>query len=97
MCSCKQQQNLKKEDDADNDSDVVTHDLPPSSNGQQSNSKLKWHTADPEHADPSSFYGNPPSGPLIPQEPIGYFRDIFTDELLMRIVDKSNKYACLTS
>ena len=67
-------------------------DLYSSSNEQQSTSKLKWDTADPEHVviRDLRFTEIPPSGPLIPQEPIDYFRDIFTDELLMRIVDKSN-------
>ena len=88
----------QKEDEPENDSDVVTHDLPSSSNGQQSNSKLKWHTADPEHVTIRDlpFTGIPSSGPLIPEEPIDYFRDIFTDELLLRTF-KSNKFACLTS
>ena len=61
-------------------------------NGQQSNSKLKWDTADTEHVvfRDLPFMGIPPSGPLIPLEPIDYFKDIFIDEHLMRIV-------CLTS
>ena len=29
------------------------------------------------------FTRSPPLGPLIPQETIDYFRDIFTDKLLM--------------
>ena len=85
----------QEEDDADNDNNVVSSsgdDLPSSSNGQQSNSKLKWDTADPEHVVIRDLPLSP-SGPLIPQEPIDYFRGIFTDELLMRIVGESNKYA----
>ena len=39
------------------------------------------------------FTGNPPLGPLPVQEPVDYFRDLFDDELLLRIVDESNKYA----
>ena len=39
------------------------------------------------------FSGNPPLGPLPVQEPVDYFRDLFDDELLLRIVDESNKYA----
>ena len=42
----------QEENDVDNDNDVVSSsedDLPSSSNGQQSNSKLKWDTADAEH------------------------------------------------
>ena len=34
-----------------------------------------------------------PLGPLIPQETIDYFRDIFTDKLLMWIVDENDEYA----
>ena len=70
-------------------------DLPSSSNGQQqSNSKLKWDTADPEHVviRDLPFTKILPSGPSIPQEPIDNVRDIFTDKLLMQIVDESNKY-----
>ena len=42
--------------------------LPSSSNGAQSNSKLKWDSADLEHVVIRDFplTGIPPSGPLIP-------------------------------
>ena len=41
-----------------------------------------------------SFTGNPPLGQLPIQEPIDYFRDIFSDKLIARIVCESNIYAC---
>ena len=40
------------------------------------------------------FTGNSPLGQLPIQEPIDYFRDIFSDELIASIVSESNIYAC---
>ena len=59
--------------DADNDNVVSSSEdhLPSSSNGQQSNSKLKWGTDDPEHVVIRVLPFT-----LIPEEPIEYFRDI---------------------
>ena len=38
------------------------------------------------------FTRSPPLRSLIPQETIDYFRDIFTDKLLMWIVDENDEY-----
>ena len=88
----------QEEDNADNDNDMVSNSeygLPSSSNGQQSSSKLKWDAADPDRVviRDLPFTGIPPSGLLIRQDSIDYFRDIFTDEPLMQTFDESNKCA----
>ena len=37
--------------------------------------------------------GNPPLGSLPLQEPIDYFQDIISDEVIMRFIEESNRYA----
>ena len=60
----------------------------------QNEHKVQWAEVDPENISVKNipFSGIPPPNNLPLQEPIEYFRDMITDELLLKMVEESNKY-----
>ena len=82
-----------------NDEPLVTpNPLPQPKTGtskQMKQQALQWKTAKPGDVILKNipFTGNPPLGFLGLQEPVGYFRDIISDEVIMHIVEESNRYA----
>ena len=54
---------------------------------------LQWKTANPAVIlKDIPFTGNPPLASLPLQEPVDYFWDIISDEVIMGIVEESNRY-----
>ena len=55
---------------------------------------MQWKTANPAVIlKDIPFTGNPPLGSLPLQEPVDYFWDIVRGEVIMGIVEESNRYA----
>ena len=82
-----------------NDEPVVKPNLLPQSKTESSKKTkkqaLQWKTANPADIILKDILltGSPPIGSLPLQEPIDYFQDIISDEVTMRIVEESNRYA----
>ena len=55
---------------------------------------LQWKTAKSDDVilKDIPFTGNPHLGSLLLQEPVNYFRNIISDEVIIRIIEENNKY-----
>ena len=83
------------ESDSQAEQPITSPPTAPKPAKKPNNDPLRWRTAPIESIDLKElpFTKNPPLGQLPIQEPMDYFRDIISDELIAHIVSRSNIYA----